>query len=198
MTWLLATKSALYLMASGTDKYLQCWPVDGKKYALPADPPGTLIVDLHRVAEPEPATAAAPAQILVVNWRDMAAPVSRYFTVFEVTQGDSRRIPVAGSQVERNILRLAQELDQLREDWGSAIGVTSWYRPPAINAAVGGVSNSQHINGGAADIFPHNGQDRKFEAWLDRRWDMALGYGQFSGRGFTHLDLRPGRIRWTY
>lgn len=135
----------------------------------------------------------------MVNWQDPNAKISRFFSVREVTNGDPRRIPIAGSQVERNILALAAELDKVRIAWGGPIGVTSWYRPPEINAAVGGVRNSQHINGSAADIYPIGGRDREFEQWLDKFWgNKALGYGQAAGRGFTHVDLRSGRIRWNY
>ena len=134
-----------------------------------------------------------------INWQDFSARVSKYFTVGEVSNFDRARIVPAGTQIEANVLRLAAELDRLRELWGSPIKVTSWYRPPAVNARVGGVSNSQHLNGGAVDVYAANGRDAEFEAFLDRHWgNRALGYGIASGRGFTHLDLRPGRIRWNY
>lgn len=138
-----------------------------------------------------------------INWQDMNARVSRYFTVGEVTQRDRRRIPRAGSQEENNILQLAKELDKVRDAWGSPIGVTSWYRPNSpidINAEVGGVPNSQHISGRAADIYTMDGRDQDFEHWLDTvAWkDRALGYGVAAGRGFTHVDLRPGHLRWPY
>lgn len=132
-----------------------------------------------------------------IDWNNPQAQVSKYFKVYEVTNSQVARIPPPGPHRD-NVIRLANELDKIREQWGSGIGVTSWYRPPAINRAVGGVSNSQHLNGGAADIFPYRGNPRQFEEWLDQRWPMALGYGQRSGRGFTHVDLRPGRIRWFY
>ncbi len=141
-----------------------------------------------------------------INWQDPKCKVSRYFTVGEVTQGDRRRIPVQGSTVEANILRLAQELDKVREAWGSPIGVTSWYRPHPVNEEVGGVSDSQHIPGLAADIYAMDATDRwhprnrEFEKWLDTTaWaNRALGYGCRSNLGFTHVDLRPGKIRWDY
>ena len=139
-----------------------------------------------------------------IAWNDMNSRVSRFFTVGEVTQMDRRRIPTKGSQVESNIILLAQKLDQVREIWGSPIGVSSWYRPNRpidINAEVGGVIDSQHIHGLAADIYIMDpNREREFEDWLDRvAWsDLALGYGVRSGRGFTHVDMRPGRIRWNY
>ena len=43
-------------------------------------------------------------------------------------------------------------LEPLRQAWGQPIFVTSGYRSPALNRAVGGVRNSQHCLGQAADI----------------------------------------------
>lgn len=43
-------------------------------------------------------------------------------------------------------------LDPLREKWGAPIIVTSGYRCPALNRAIGGASGSQHTKGEAADI----------------------------------------------
>ncbi|NCJ06660.1 hypothetical protein GS597_09105 [Synechococcales cyanobacterium C] len=140
-----------------------------------------------------------------IDWHDNNFRVSRHFTVGEVTRFDPRRIPPIGSAVERAVLALATDLDKLREDWNRPIGVTSWNRPPAINQAVGGVSNSQHILGSAVDLYDLGGNDRQFEDFLDRHWGGALGYGIRSGRGFTHLDMRgggfkrgSGSIRWNY
>jgi uncharacterized protein YcbK (DUF882 family) len=135
--------------------------------------------------------------IKVIDWTDFSCKISKYFTVAEVTQNDKRRIPTNKTH-QQNILRIAAELDKIRDDWGSPIGVTSWYRPPAVNASVKGAKNSQHLNGSAVDICPIGGDVYKLQKWLDKRWDMALGYG--AKKGFVHLDLRnPGqRIRWVY
>ena len=140
-----------------------------------------------------------------IDWTNPDCLVSQHFSVGEVTQLDPERIPAPGSDEEKQIIALALQLDQIRESWGAAIGVTSWYRPYETNRAVGGVLDSQHITGGAADIYPIEGDGQHFEEWLDIYWGGGLGYGQHSGRGFTHIDLRgggfkdgPGSIRWTY
>lgn len=44
-------------------------------------------------------------------------------------------------------------LEPLRRDVG-ALRVTSGYRSPAVNAAVGGSRTSQHLRGEAADVVP--------------------------------------------
>ena len=67
-----------------------------------------------------------------LNWSDYHQKLSRYFTVGEVLQYDPRRVP-KDVQVIGNILALSEQLDLIREEWGSSIGVTSWYRPPLVN-----------------------------------------------------------------
>lgn len=46
-----------------------------------------------------------------------------------------------------------QVLEPLREHFGTPVIISSGYRCPALNNAVGGVSNSQHLKGEAADII---------------------------------------------
>jgi putative chitinase len=139
-----------------------------------------------------------------IEWGNFHHKISQFFTVGEVLQYDHQRRP-NDSQTIGSILSMAAELDLIRKDWGSAIGVTSWYRPPAVNRAVRGSQFSQHLLGSAADIYTMDGRDHEFEAWLDSRWGGGLGYGVKSGCGFTHLDLRgggwirgSGEIRWEY
>ena len=141
----------------------------------------------------------------MIDWNNTSIKISKYFSVGEVTKGDPRRIPIAGSEVEKEILKLAIELDKIREEWGSPILVTSWYRPSVVNKAVGGASNSQHLYGRAVDIKPKNGELSRFQSWLDQNWFGALGYG--AKKGFVHLDMRNGKgwrtggtksTRWNY
>lgn len=138
-----------------------------------------------------------PQITYATNWFNFNTPISRYFTIGEVCQWDRARI-ITNPIHRQNAFNLGKELDKIRENWGKPIGVTSWYRPYAINIRVGGVRNSTHITGSAADIFPINGDVWAFQKWLDSYWDKALGYG--AKRGFVHIDLRssPKRIRWNY
>ena len=46
-----------------------------------------------------------------------------------------------------------QVLEPLREHFGTPVVISSGYRCPALNQAVGGVPNSQHLTGEAADII---------------------------------------------
>ena len=56
-------------------------------------------------------------------------------------------------QVKENLEKLCKEvLQPIRDKYGKAITVTSGYRSPKLNAAVGGVKTSQHVLGQAVDI----------------------------------------------
>lgn len=132
-----------------------------------------------------------------IDWFNYNSKVSKYFTVGEVTQRDSRRIP-RDLVTKRRIKKFAQELDKLREKYGCPIRVNSWYRPKDINKAVGGVSNSQHIHGWAADIeFVANIHKKiSIEQDLNKTWKGGVGLGA-ARKGFTHIDMGPRR-RWSY
>lgn len=60
-----------------------------------------------------------------------------------------------------------QVLEPLREHAGKPILVGSGYRCPSLNKAVGGVPNSQHQTGEAADIHLYtNAEGREWFTWL--------------------------------
>ena len=55
--------------------------------------------------------------------------------------------------VADNLVLLVENiLDPLRQAYGKPIVVNSGYRSKSLNRAVGGVTNSQHLEGKAADI----------------------------------------------
>ena len=66
-------------------------------------------------------------------------------------------IPPGGMMggVPENVKALVENvLDPLREKYGKPIKVSSGYRCPKHNLAVGGATQSQHMKGEAADIAP--------------------------------------------
>lgn len=89
---------------------------------------------------------------------------------------------------------LVSLLEQIREAAGGAVTINSAYRSPAHNAAVGGVSSSQHLYGRAADIVVSGASPllvgQIAEYYLDRRG----GIGVY--QTFTHVDTRAIRSRW--
>lgn len=89
---------------------------------------------------------------------------------------------------------LVDLLEQIRAAAGGAVTINSAYRSPAHNAAVGGVSSSQHLYGRAADIVVSGASPllvgQIAEYYLDRRG----GIGVY--QTFTHVDTRAIRSRW--
>ena len=124
----------------------------------------------------------------------------RYFSINEFLRSDTalkKRIdntPTSWDIIE-NILNLALFLDEMREAWGSGIRVSSGFRCPQLNAAVGGVQGSAHQYGNAADISPVNGKMNEFEAFL-KKWLKGKKFDQCiyetsksSGGRWVHFSL---------
>ena len=81
----------------------------------------------------------------------------KYFTIEELTYSQTAVKKGIRNEttpeVEQNLIALVcVVLDPAREKWGKAIHVSSGYRCPELNKAVGGVPTSQHLKGEAADI----------------------------------------------
>ena len=81
----------------------------------------------------------------------------KYFTIVELCSSKKAKEngiynePTAA--VADNLVRLVENvLDPLRVAYGKPITVNSGYRSKALNRLVGGVLNSQHLEGKAADI----------------------------------------------
>lgn len=83
---------------------------------------------------------------------------------------------------------LLARLDKLREIYGYPIMVSCGYRCPYHNAEVGGVSNSQHVMGMAADIWV-NGNYQDFYNLVVRS-KLFDGVGYYPKDEFVHVDVR--------
>ena len=65
---------------------------------------------------------------------------------------ESNVVKVPSEAIQNAIALVESVLDPAREKLGKPIKVLSGYRCPLKNKAVGGVENSQHLKGEAADI----------------------------------------------
>jgi N-acetylmuramoyl-L-alanine amidase len=81
-------------------------------------------------------------------------------------------------------------LQRLRDKLGRPINITSGYRCENHNAAVGGVKNSEHVQGSATDLVV-NGMSPAAVANAAENFD---GLGRYAG--FTHVDSRGYKARW--
>lgn len=90
----------------------------------------------------------------------------KYFTIDELCRSDTAKSKgidnTPTDDVKRNLEQLINNvLDPLRDWYGKPIYVNSGYRCPKLNKAVGGVSNSHHKTGQAADIDVHSIEENK-------------------------------------
>lgn len=89
-------------------------------------------------------------------------------------------------------------LNPLREEYGQPIIVTSGYRSARLNAAVGGVANSQHLLGQAADIKAGRGgvdANRTLFALIQR---LGLPFDQLISEynySWIHVSYSPRHRR---
>ena len=88
--------------------------------------------------------------------------------------------------------RLYEVLDAIRERVGKPVRVNCAYRCPEHNKEVGGVANSQHLYGIAADIaWEGMGIDEAAEIAEECGAD---GIGKYNT--FIHVDVRGEKARW--
>lgn len=92
---------------------------------------------------------------------------------------------------------LVKALEKIRVRVGKVVHVTSGYRPPAYNRSVGGVSNSQHLDGLAADIYVDDMSTSALHAICESVIGNGGGVGYYPTQRFVHVDVRGYRSRWT-
>ena len=90
--------------------------------------------------------------------------------------------------------RLVDVLDKIRERVGRPVYIESGYRCEDHNREVGGVPNSQHVLGTAADITVD-------DISVDELADIAKecgadGVGRYYGLQFVHIDVRGYDAEW--
>ena len=118
---------------------------------------------------------------------------------------ESTIVRVPGEVTENAIALVEEVLDPARKAFGKAIKVNSGYRCALKNKAVGGVPNSQHLKGEAADIAPagFKFQDASFKAELKRlanilvensKYDQLIMYPSFVHVSWKRIGLNRKQI----
>lgn len=91
---------------------------------------------------------------------------SKYFKLEELLKSDTalaaqiENLPTWNDVINLNYLAV-KVLDPIREAWGQPLIVTSGFRSTQLNAAVGGVPTSSHMEGCAVDVVLPNWSTRK-------------------------------------
>lgn len=100
----------------------------------------------------------------------MATRISKNFTLEEMTASSTAKAKgISNNPGQTDIVNLCglvhNVLQPLRNWWGKEVKIGSGYRSLALNRAVGGVSNSQHMKGEAADLCI-DGDIQKGKSWF--------------------------------
>jgi len=114
---------------------------------------------------------------------------------FKLEEFDCPGLPGSGKKMDQCFL---ERLDKAREIYGRPMRVNSGYRTKEHNAKIGGVKNSSHILGLAADISCKSSSDRF--AMLNAF--MQAGFKRIGvANSFIHIDTdkdKSQNIIWTY
>lgn len=117
--------------------------------------------------------------------------MAKYFSEAELSCRCCGELPPDGMDP-----RLLDVLDTMRETLGGPLELSCAYRCPSHNAEVGGVPNSQHVQGTAADVLCPNGVSVDELASVAETCG-ADGIGRYYNSGFVHVDTRGYPARWT-
>lgn len=89
----------------------------------------------------------------------------------------------------------AQVLEPVRARFGRPVKISSGYRSPALNRAIGGVASSQHVKGEAADFEVPGVSNLEVAQWMMRRlnYDQLILEFYHPGQpnsGWVHVSYR--------
>lgn len=121
-----------------------------------------------------------------------------HFKLDELTRTGTGLVNAPGRTAQAALVALCVEiLEPLRAALGAPVRITSGYRSPEVNAAIGGSPTSAHMLGLAADIKSTAGDAAHILRVLHQldldELDQAIGYAPAQG-GHVHVGLaRPGR-----
>jgi len=89
-----------------------------------------------------------------------------------------------------NLRRTAELLQLIRNKIGKPITITSGYRSPELNVAIGGAKNSDHTRGNAADfVCPSFGSAKELAQMII---NSKIPFGQIILEGtWVHISTEP-------
>lgn len=123
------------------------------------------------------------------------AKLTTNFSLNEFQCKDGSDIP---NDILPNVIELAKNLQVLRNYINKPITINSGYRSPRYNAKIGGVKNSQHVKGKAADIVVKGMTPKEvalvLEGLIEKGKIKQGGIGIYPN--FTHYDIRGIKARW--
>lgn len=127
-----------------------------------------------------------------------ATHLSEHFKLWEfVTSQTATRHGINNTPPEAVINRLRFLCEEILDPARQAVGplrISSGYRCPALNRAVGGSTTSAHMQGYAADVIPLAASKLEFAHWVraNCKFDqIILEYGTRSNPSWIHVSGDP-------
>ena len=122
------------------------------------------------------------------------------FTLAELVRSQTalrRGIPNNPGPQEIAALRLLCEnvLQPVRDHFGAPVHVSSGYRSPRLNRAIGGSASSQHVLGEAADFVVSGQNNLAVCRWMERRLNYDQLIYEFGEAGWIHCSFSADRMR---
>lgn len=121
--------------------------------------------------------------------KDGSKKLSTNFTVKEFACKD-------GSDTILVAPDLVKVLQAIRSHFNAPVTLLSPYRTPQYNEKVGGVAQSQHCYGTAADISVKGHTPAEVAAFARQIMPDWGGVGIYKKQGFTHVDVREVKADW--
>jgi uncharacterized protein YcbK (DUF882 family) len=125
----------------------------------------------------------------------MVGKITDNFSWAEFHCKDGTYVP---DSLMQNVKELAENLQALRDYLGCAIHINSAYRTPSYNERIGGVKNSYHTKGMAADIVSRNHSPQQLKTIIEgliQNGKMKQG-GLSAYPSFVHYDIAGVKRRW--
>ena len=124
--------------------------------------------------------------------------MTKNFSKSEFDCSDGSEMNIA---IYHNMVKVANQLQILRNYIGKPITINSGYRSQEYNASIKGSSKkSQHVMGRAADIVVKGMTPVEVTEVIERlisNGDMLQGgLGLYEKKGFVHYDIRGTKVRW--
>lgn len=117
------------------------------------------------------------------------------FDAAEMACSDGTPFPINDQTID-----FLDKLQALRSHLNFPFRITSAYRTPAYNKAIGGASDSMHVAGLAVDVHCYHAAAFRLVTAAPRFGFLGIGVkqkGPLSGR-FIHIDVRPEQAIWSY
>lgn len=129
--------------------------------------------------------------------------MGKYFSIAELTKSETankRKIDNKPTKEVENCLNqlIDNILDPLRKAYGQPIIVSSGYRCPELNKAVGGARTSQHTFGQAADIHTKSNSKESNKQLFELIKQLKLPFDQLINEynySWVHVSYSPRNRR---